>query len=150
MIGCLEFRRQAGAEPASSGPELDAHRRECPACARYQDELRAMDALMRRALAVDAARLALPKTRAAGSGGGRQRWYALAASVVMRTICRRMTRARSCSSCVVGMCASEYAGRMRPQPERAQSGLRSRKCATHATDPGSPWQAARGAGRIGG
>lgn len=83
MTGCLEFRRQAGAEPARSGPELDAHRRECPACARYQDELRAMDALVRRALAVDAARLALPKTRATGSGGGRQRWYALAASVVM-------------------------------------------------------------------
>lgn len=83
MTGCLEFRRQAGAEPARSGPELDAHRRECPACARYQDELRAMDALMRRALAVDAARLALPKPRATGSGGGRQRWYALAASVVM-------------------------------------------------------------------
>ncbi|HEU0225155.1 MAG TPA: DUF3379 family protein [Steroidobacteraceae bacterium] len=83
MTGCLEFRRQAGAEPARSGPEFDAHRRECPACARYQDELRAMDALMRRALAVDAARLALPKPRAAGSGDGRQRWYALAASVVM-------------------------------------------------------------------
>lgn len=83
MIGCLEFRRQAGAEPARSGPEFDAHRRECPACARYQDELRAMDALMQRALAVDAARLALPKQRASGSGGGRQRWYALAASVVM-------------------------------------------------------------------
>lgn len=83
MIGCLEFRRQAGAEPARSGPELDAHRRACPACARYQDELRAMDALMQRALAVDAARLALPKSRAAGSGGGRQRWYALAASLVM-------------------------------------------------------------------
>jgi len=83
MIGCLEFRRQAGAEPARSGPEFDAHRRECPACARYQDEMRAMDALMRRALEVDAARLALPPARAAGSGGAQQRWYALAASVVM-------------------------------------------------------------------
>lgn len=83
MIGCLEFRRQVGAEPARSGPEFDVHRRECPACARYQDELRAMDALMQRALAVDAARLALPKTRAAGTASGRQRWYALAASVVM-------------------------------------------------------------------
>ncbi|MBX3704431.1 MAG: DUF3379 family protein [Steroidobacteraceae bacterium] len=83
MMGCLEFRRLVGAEPARSGPELDAHRRECPACARWQDELRAMDALMQRALAVDAARLALPRARAARSGGSRQRWYALAASAVM-------------------------------------------------------------------
>lgn len=83
MMGCMEFRRQVGAEPALSGPELDAHRRECPACARWQDELRAMDALMKRALAVDAARLAEPKIRATGSGGSRQRWYAIAASLVM-------------------------------------------------------------------
>jgi hypothetical protein len=80
MMTCMEFRRQVGAEPSLAGPAFDAHRRECPACARYQDELRAMDALAARALALDAARLALPKGRGAGAGR-RQRFFAIAASV---------------------------------------------------------------------
>ncbi|HEY5558873.1 MAG TPA: DUF3379 family protein [Steroidobacteraceae bacterium] len=82
MMNCLEFRRQAGAEPAAAGPGFDAHRRECPACARYQDELRAMDALIARALAVDPTRI---RKRAAGSGAApaaRRRFFAIAASVV--------------------------------------------------------------------
>jgi hypothetical protein len=84
MMNCLEFRRQAGAEPAAAGPEMDAHRRECPACARYQDELRAMDALIARALAVDPARV---RKSAAASGAaaaaGRRRFLAIAASIVV-------------------------------------------------------------------
>jgi hypothetical protein len=82
MISCLEFRRQAGAEPASGGPDFDAHRRDCAACARHQDELRAMDALIARALAVDPARI---RRRAAGAGGvpaTRRRYLAIAASLV--------------------------------------------------------------------
>jgi len=82
MMNCLEFRRQAGVEPAAAGPGFDAHRRECPACARYQDELRAMDALIARALAVDPTRI---RKRAAGSGAApaaRRRFFAIAASVV--------------------------------------------------------------------
>jgi hypothetical protein len=82
MMACLEFRRRVGAEPALSGPEFDAHRRECPGCARWQDELRAMDALAARALAVDAARLALPPGRGSGAGR-RQRFFAIAASVTV-------------------------------------------------------------------
>ncbi len=81
MTGCLEFRRRVGAEPALSGPEFDAHRRECPACARYQDELRTMDALMARALAVGIDRIALPKGGATGAGRGRRRLFAVAASI---------------------------------------------------------------------
>lgn len=81
MMTCLDFRRQVGAEPSLSGPAFDAHRGECAACARYQDELRAMDALVAKALAVRADRLALPKGRAAGPAGPRQRWYAVAASI---------------------------------------------------------------------
>jgi hypothetical protein len=84
MISCLEFRRQAGAEPASGGPEFDAHQRECAACARHLDELRALDALIARALAVDPARI---RRRAAGAGAGgasatRRRYLAIAASLV--------------------------------------------------------------------
>lgn len=82
MITCLEFRRQVGAEPSLAGSAIDAHRRECPSCARWQDELRAMDALMARALAVDTARLSLPRARIPAAAS-RSRWYAIAASVVV-------------------------------------------------------------------
>jgi len=81
-MNCLEFRRQVGALPSAGGPELDAHRGECAACARHQDELRALDALIARALAVDAARI---QRRAAGAGGvpaTRRRFFAIAASLV--------------------------------------------------------------------
>ena len=75
-MNCLEFRRQIGAEPSASGAEIEAHRGECPACARDQDELRAMDALIGRALAIDAARIRSIRAR-------RPRWLALAASIVI-------------------------------------------------------------------
>jgi hypothetical protein len=75
-MNCLEFRRQIGAEPSASGAEIEAHRGECPACARYQDELRAMDALIGRALPIDAARIRSIRAR-------RPRWLALAASIVI-------------------------------------------------------------------
>jgi hypothetical protein len=82
MMNCLEFRRQAGAEPATGGPEFDAHRRECAACARYQDELRALDALVARALAVDPARIRRPVAGTGGVPATRRRYLAIAASLV--------------------------------------------------------------------
>lgn len=75
-MNCLEFRRRVGAAPSVSGDEIEAHRRECPACSRYQDELRAMDSLIGRALAVDMARIRSIRAR-------RPRWLALAASIVI-------------------------------------------------------------------
>ncbi len=75
-MNCLEFRRRAGAEPSVSGDEIEGHRRECLACARYQDELRAMDSLIGRAFAVDAARIRNNRAR-------RPRWLALAASIAI-------------------------------------------------------------------
>jgi len=83
MMDCLEFRRQAGAEPASGGPEFDAHRRECAACARHQDELLAMDALIARALALDPARIRRPAAGAGGVPATRRRYFAIAASIVV-------------------------------------------------------------------
>lgn len=83
MMNCMEFRRRVGAEPSLAGEEIEAHRSECPACSRYQDELRAMDALIGRALAVDAARIrksAIAKTTGLAT---RPRWLALAASIVI-------------------------------------------------------------------
>lgn len=82
MTTCLEFRRQVGADPALADPAIDAHRRECAACARHQDELRAMDALLARALAVDVTRLAAPAA-AERRAPGRRRFFAIAASVTV-------------------------------------------------------------------
>jgi hypothetical protein len=78
---CLEFRRRVGAEPFASDPGIEAHRRECAACARHQDDLRAMDGVIRRALAVN-----LPPRSAnavaALAGATRRRLFAIAASLV--------------------------------------------------------------------
>jgi hypothetical protein len=83
VSGCLEFRRRVGAEPFAPDAAIEAHRRECPACSRHQDELRAMDALVRRALAVNlppatarAAAAEAPATRRL------RRAFAIAASLV--------------------------------------------------------------------
>jgi len=77
MTTCLEFRRRVGAEPFADEPEIEAHRRECAACARHQDELRAMDDVIRRALAVS-----LPTHAAASRRRWRPRLFAIAASLV--------------------------------------------------------------------
>jgi hypothetical protein len=84
-VNCLEFRRLTGAEPGLGTAEVEAHRAACPACARFQDRMRALDADIGRALAVDATALSKPVRRGAG-GTNRQpmpRWYALAASLVL-------------------------------------------------------------------
>ena len=78
MTTCLEFRRRVGAEPFAEGAEIEAHRRECAGCAHHQDELRAMDAVIRRALEVDP----LPRRDAAPARARRTRFFAIAASLV--------------------------------------------------------------------
>jgi hypothetical protein len=81
MIDCLEFRRRAGAEPFGADAGMEEHRHQCAACARHHDELRAMDDVIRRALAVDpAARKS--DAAAAPAVRGRGRLYAIAASLV--------------------------------------------------------------------
>ncbi|MGB5132570.1 MAG: DUF3379 family protein [Steroidobacteraceae bacterium] len=82
-MDCLEFRRRIGAEPGLAGSEIDAHRRDCPACARYLDELRAMDTLIGRALAVDVARIRKAAVAKAANAATRPRWLAFAASIVI-------------------------------------------------------------------
>lgn len=52
-MNCLEFRRIVGADPNASTPELTAHEAQCPACARYRQQMQEMDRLIHRALAVD-------------------------------------------------------------------------------------------------
>ena len=81
MIDCLEFRRRVGAEPFTADTDVEAHRQDCPACARHQDELRAMDGIIRQALAVAPA----PRSATAAgvtAGATRRRFLAIAASLV--------------------------------------------------------------------
>jgi anti-sigma factor RsiW len=80
MTHCLEFRRRIGAEPFAADAALEAHRAGCPACARYQDELRAMDGVIRRALAVDSSSGA--RARMPARDDTRRRLLAIAASLV--------------------------------------------------------------------
>lgn len=49
---CHEFQAAIGAEPSSTEPQLLAHAEECAACARYRQELQAMDTLIHHALAI--------------------------------------------------------------------------------------------------
>lgn len=84
-MNCLDFRRRVGAEPFAYGGEIAAHRHECGTCARHQDELQAMDDLIGRALAVEAARIgtakqAEPPTEPAFA---KRRLFAIAASLVV-------------------------------------------------------------------
>jgi hypothetical protein len=59
-VNCEEFRTLIGAEPNSTNPEVLAHAERCPDCARYRQEMQAMDRLIHRALAIDVAAPATP------------------------------------------------------------------------------------------
>ena len=83
-MNCLDFRRSVGAEPFAADAEASAHRAGCAACARYQDELQAMDGLIARALALHPERIrrsvATPPRVAAPD---RRRLFAIAASLIV-------------------------------------------------------------------
>jgi hypothetical protein len=49
-VNCGEARLLIGAEPHASSPELEEHLQGCPACQRLREEMRALDANIRRAL----------------------------------------------------------------------------------------------------
>ncbi len=85
-MNCLEFRRQVGAEPSSTAATVATHRDECPACARYQAEMQAMDRLLGRAMSVDLRPLRVaeevPDRGALRAPSSSRRWLAMAASLV--------------------------------------------------------------------
>jgi hypothetical protein len=72
-MNCLEFRRHVGAEPAAPLPAAMAHREECPACAKYQDEMLSLDRLLGRAMRLDLA----PASTQPGAAAAPDRWSAL-------------------------------------------------------------------------
>jgi anti-sigma factor RsiW len=76
-MNCQEFRRAAGADPQHLSSAAEAHARDCPACAQYLAEIVEMDVRLKRALAV-----AVPPVGPRAAVESRQRYFALAASVV--------------------------------------------------------------------
>jgi len=78
-VSCDEARLLIGADPLATTPALEEHLARCAACARFRDEMRSLDADIRRALErpPDIARL-----RSAGPPPAWRQW-ALAASVVL-------------------------------------------------------------------
>jgi hypothetical protein len=82
-MNCMEFRRLAGADPARLDAVALTHRGGCAACAEYHASLLAMDETIRRALLVPVPdRAPSPAVRSRPVATPRQRWLALAASVV--------------------------------------------------------------------
>ena len=76
---CEDVRLQIGADPDASGREFEEHVRDCADCRAFREELRRLNADIRRALADP------PEIRVRGAPRGRGAWreYALAASVVL-------------------------------------------------------------------
>jgi hypothetical protein len=60
-MNCEEFRTLVGAEPNTTRPDVLAHAEQHAECARYRDEMQAMDRLIYRALAVDVQLAPAPK-----------------------------------------------------------------------------------------
>jgi len=52
-MNCEDFRRAVGAEPFTTQLEVLEHAASCVECARYRSEMRAMDGLIHKALAID-------------------------------------------------------------------------------------------------
>jgi Protein of unknown function (DUF3379) len=80
-MNCLEFRRAAGADPLHLPADALAHARDCPACARYLDDVLDLDARIAQALAVPVPEATAP-AGVAPVDRNRRRVLALAASVV--------------------------------------------------------------------
>jgi Protein of unknown function (DUF3379) len=80
-VTCDEARLLIGADPGATTPALEEHLATCAACARFRDEMRALDADIRRALERP------PDIVRSRSGGPPRAWrqWALAASVVLAT-----------------------------------------------------------------
>ncbi|MET0534673.1 MAG: DUF3379 family protein [Steroidobacter sp.] len=80
-MNCEELRAIVGAEPNTTRPDVLAHLEQCPECARFREEMQAMDRLIYRALAVDvqpAATPALPRSNT--------RVWRMAASVLITAV----------------------------------------------------------------
>jgi hypothetical protein len=81
---CSDFQLSLGAEPSATSPELEAHLRECAACAEYRREMLKLDADIRRAMMIDLDAIPVPAAVAPPAlSHSRVRQWALAASVLL-------------------------------------------------------------------
>ena len=76
-MSCEESRLHIGADPAGSTVELEEHLRECAGCRQFREEMRALDASIRRALERPPQRESTPRLSTPW------RPWALAASVLL-------------------------------------------------------------------
>jgi uncharacterized protein DUF3379 len=90
-VNCSDVHLTLGAEPSATSPELEAHLRECAACAQFRSEMQRLDEKIRRALTID---IPAAESRAPAAPGthsvvkmpvpySRSRQWALAASVLL-------------------------------------------------------------------
>jgi Protein of unknown function (DUF3379) len=79
-VSCEQSRLRIGAEPSGSTPELEEHLRGCAACRQFREEMRTLDASIRRALERP------PQLAAAPRLSTPWRPWALAASVLLATL----------------------------------------------------------------
>jgi hypothetical protein len=88
-MNCEHCRTVIGAEPNSTNAEVLAHLEQCPECARYREEMQAMDRLIYRALAVDVAApsslsdIEAARSARAAAGRSRARVWRMAASLLI-------------------------------------------------------------------
>jgi hypothetical protein len=75
-VSCEQSRLQIGGDPAANSTELEEHLRDCPSCRQFREEMRTLDANIRRALEWPPERMARPRVAA-------WRPLALAASVLL-------------------------------------------------------------------
>ena len=76
-MSCEQIRLQIGADPAESNASLEEHVRECAACRQFREEMRTLDANIRRALEQPPQMAHTPRATSAW------RPWALAASVLL-------------------------------------------------------------------
>jgi hypothetical protein len=76
-VSCAQIRLEVGADPALSGAELEEHLRECASCRQFREEMRTLDANIRRALEQPPQSVGTPRRAAPW------RPWALAASVLL-------------------------------------------------------------------
>ena len=82
-MNCVEFHRAVGADPNHISAEATAHRDSCAACSQYAAETLQLDGLIKRALAVPTPQKGRAFTLTSTRAAPQQRWYAMAASVLL-------------------------------------------------------------------
>ena len=87
-MNCSDVHLSLGAEPSATSPELEAHVRECAACAQFRSEMLRLDDNIRRALMIDVSALATKEPVRANVHPGPWAEEARAGAAVSRTYSR--------------------------------------------------------------